>query len=73
MAMKLVLTFPPENDGELHFEVNRKMTGSSEHLEVRVEIAMEAGETALQTLRRLGELLSKQPAKLYYENTWVYN
>lgn len=65
--MKLVLMYPPDYDGELHFEI-KKIDYVGSHpgaLEVKVIISQIEGESTLQTMRRLGMELQRQPAKLY--------
>lgn len=65
--MKLVLTYPPDYDGELHFDI-KKIDYVGSHpgaLEVKVTISQKEGETIIQTMRRLGMDLQQQPAKLF--------
>lgn len=65
--MKLVLMYPPDYDGELHFDI-KKIDYVGSHpgaLEVKVTISQKKDETVLQTMRRLGMDLQRQPANLY--------
>jgi hypothetical protein len=64
--MKAILTFPPDFDGELHVGLERTES-SSEHDYLRVELIMSVKRTdsAIKALRELGDILQKQPLKIY--------
>lgn len=63
--MKMILTYPPDHDGELHVDIKPLNTGPVKHLQVTLIISQQPEESTLQTMRRLGKELANQPAKMY--------
>ena len=62
--MKFILTYPPDYDGELHFNITKEKTGPITALRVSFVVSQQAGETEVQTMQRVGADLARQPWRL---------
>jgi hypothetical protein len=61
--MKLAFTFPPDYDGELHVVA----AIFDKDIGVSLQMALLEGETEIEALRRLGQILVNQPIRILRE------
>lgn len=60
MKQRIILTYPPDFDGQLHIDTETQKQPYGQHMKVEFTIAMQKGETEKMALRRVAsDILEK--------------